>query len=84
MAKNIYQLPSHSKMKLFHSNIWLSDGIEFLKKCFPYSKGLELYRKDIRSIDNIWNSKQNDFSTWEDIQNKFNLTSTEARDWGKS
>lgn len=44
---------------------------------------MEFYRKDIRSIDNIWNSKQNDFSTWEDIQNKFNLTSTEVRDWGK-
>jgi hypothetical protein len=50
MAKRIYQLPPCSRMELFHSNIWWSDGVELLKNGFTYPRGLELYRKGIRCV----------------------------------
>lgn len=41
--------------------------------------GLNHYGKCIQYVDDIWDSKQQDFLTWERTQEKFNLTPTEAR-----
>ena len=83
LAKNIYQLPPRTRKELFHSNIWWSDGVELLKDVFSYSRGLELYRKGIRRIDNVWDSNCKDFLTWEVAQHKFNLTAGESQELGE-
>ena len=55
--------------------------MELLKKGFSYSRGLELYRKGIRRIDDMWDRNHKDFLTWEDVQHKFNLTTSESQEW---
>jgi len=70
-------------MELLHSNKWWSDGVELLKKGFSYSRGLELYHKGIRMVDDVWDSGKKEFLSWEEAQSKFNLAPTEAREWGE-
>ena len=43
MIKDMYQISSHIKMKLLHSNLWRSEGVDLLKKSFTYLEGLDLY-----------------------------------------
>ena len=52
--------------------------MELVKKEFFYSRGLELYRKGIKRIDDVWDSNRKDFLTWEVAQHKFNLTAGES------
>ena len=44
-------------------------------------KRIELYRKGIRRIDDVWDSNRKDFITWEAAQHKFNLTTGESQEW---
>ena len=81
LAKNIYQLPPCTRMELLYSNIWWSDGVELLKEGCSYSRGLELYRKGIRRVDDVWDSNRKDFLPWEVAQHKFKLIAGESQDW---
>lgn len=81
MVKRTYQLPPHTRMELLHSNIWWSYGVDLLNKGIKHSKGLHLYRKGIRCVDDIWDSNQQEFLTWERAQEKLRLTSMEQGDW---
>jgi hypothetical protein len=81
MVKGLYQIPPRTRMELLHSNIWWSDGVELLKRGFTYAKGLHLYRKGIQCVDDVWDSTQQDFLTWERAQEKFGLMDTESGDW---
>ena len=81
LAKSIYQVPPRTRMEVLHSNIWWSDGVELLKEDFSYSQGLELYRKGIRRIDDVWDSNHKDFLTWEVTHRIFNLTAGERQEW---
>ena len=81
MAKGIYQLPPRTRMELLHSNIWWSDGVELINNGFEYARGLELYRKGIKCIDDTWDSEQRNFITWEEAKDKFGLTTTDEGDW---
>ena len=81
MAKGIYQLPPRTRMELLHSNIWWSDGVELINNGFEYARGLELYRKGIKCVDDTWDSEQRNFITWEEAKNKFGLTITDEGDW---
>jgi hypothetical protein len=56
--------------------------MELLKKGFTYPRGLELYRKGIRCVEDVWDSNKKNFYSWEEAQGKFNLMPTDARDWG--
>jgi len=60
-------------MKLLHSNIWWSNKVEFLNKIFIYSKGLNLYRKGILCVDNIWDNEQQNVMTWDRAQENLTL-----------
>ena len=55
--------------------------MDLLNKGFAYPKGLHLYRQGIRQIDDIWDSTQQDFLSWERVQERFRLTNTELEDW---
>ena len=48
---------------------------------FTYAKGLDLLYKNIQFVSDIWDSEQQNILTWNRVQKKFNLTSTEACDW---
>jgi hypothetical protein len=65
MVKGVYHILPRSRIELLHSNIWRSDGVELLDKGFAYPKGLHLYRKGIRCVDDIWDSTQLNFLSWE-------------------
>ena len=52
-----------------------------LKKGFTYDQGLQLYRKGVRCVDDIWDSMEQIFLPWEDAQRKFKLTNEETNDW---
>ena len=68
-------------MELLHFNIWWSVGVAFINNGFTYDQGLELYRKGIQYVDDMWNNVQRNFQTWENAQSKFNLTQTEFGEW---
>ena len=81
MVRGTYQLPRHTMMELLHSNIWWSEGVDLLNKRIDYTKGLHLYRKGIRCVDDIWDSNQQEFLSWERAQGKFKLTNLEQGYW---
>ena len=81
MVRGTYQLPPRTKMELLHSNIWWSEGVKLLEKGIDYTRGLHLYRKDIRCVDDVWDSSEQEFLTWEKVQRKFKLTDLERGDW---
>ena len=80
MAKGIYQLPPRTRMKLLHSYIWWSDGVEFINNGFTYVKGWELYRKGVKCVDDVWDNVQRNFLTWEEAKDKFCLIATDEGD----
>ena len=65
MVKEFYQIPPHTKMKLLNSNIWWTEGVELLKHGFAHDKGLHLYRKWIRNVDDILDNANRNFFMWE-------------------
>ena len=81
MVKGVYQLPLRTRMELLHSNIWWSDGVELIKNGFPYTRGLELYRKGIQCVDDVWDSEQRNFLSWERAKEEFKLTDGDNGDW---
>lgn len=80
MVKGIYQLPPRTRMELLHSNIWWSDGVELIGNGFTYSKGLELYCKGIHCVNDVWDSEQQIFLTWDRTKEEFNLTDGDIGD----
>ena len=70
-------------MKLLHSNLWWSEGVELLKKCFTYLKRLDLYRKMIRNIDDIWDSGRKVFVIWEEAQEILNFLPADEIRWSE-
>ena len=68
-------------MKLLHSNIWWSDGVTLINNGFTFSQGFEFYYKSIQYVDDVWDSVQRNFFTWENAQRKFNLTQTKLGEW---
>lgn len=81
MVKGLYQIPLGTRMKILHSNVCWSSRVEILNKGFAYNKGIYLYRKGIRCADDIWDSNQQNFHTWERAQEKFRLTNSDQDDW---
>ena len=81
MVKEIYQLPPRTMMELLHSNIWCSDGVQLINNGFTYARRLDLFRKKIRCVDDVWDSEQRVFLSWNSAQRKFNLTLVEEDDW---
>ena len=61
MVKDMYQISSRTKMKLLHSYILWSKGVDLRKKYFTYLEGLDLYRKWVQNVDDIWNNGRKDF-----------------------
>lgn len=80
IVKGIYQLPPRTRMGLLHSNIWWSDRVELIGNGFTYSKSLELYRKGIHCVDDVWDSEQQNFLTWDRAKEEFNLTDGDIGD----
>lgn len=80
MVKGSYQLPLHNLVELLHSNIWWSDGLEFVNNGFSYVRGLELYRKGIRCVEDNWDKEYMSFHSWDDAQIKFDLTEADNED----
>ena len=81
MVRGTYQLPPRTKMELLHSNIWWSECVELLEKGIDYDRGLHLYRKGIWCVDDVWDSSEHEFLTWEKAQRKFKLIDLERGDW---
>lgn len=81
MVEGLYQILPRTWIEVLHSNIWWSDGVDLFNKEFTYTRGLYLYRKGIRCVDDIWDSNQQSFHTWERAQKKFRLTNTNRGDW---
>ena len=79
MVKGLYQLPP--RMELLHSNLWWSEGVDLLKNGFTYTQWINLYRKCIKCVDDIWNSGEQDFLITEQARKKFQLTPTEEGEW---
>ena len=50
MVEGLYQLPPRTRMKLVHSNVWWSDGVELLRNGITHAQWLNLYRKDINAL----------------------------------
>lgn len=50
------------------------------KKRFTYAKVLHLYCKGLRCVGDIQDSTEHNFFTWEQAQEKFNLTNLEKDD----
>lgn len=78
MVKGIYQLPPCTRMELLHSNVWLFEGLDLINQGFTSCKGLNLYRKGIQFVDDVWDSETRDFLTWGAA---FELTLTKMGDW---
>ena len=57
-------------MELLNSNIWWTEGVELLEHGFSHDKGLHLYRKGIRNVDDIWNNEHRKFITCEKTKGK--------------
>ena len=83
MVKGLYQIPPRTRMELLHSNIWWSEGVELLNKGFDCHKGLTLHRKGVGCVDDIWDSNNHNFYTWEDAQAKYRLGNSEKDDWAE-
>ena len=81
MVKGLYQIPPRTRMEVLNSNIWWTEGVELLNKGFAYHKGINLYRKGIRSVDDIWDSNRQNFHPWESAQEKFRLQTSDREDW---
>lgn len=81
MVKGVYQLLPYTRMELLHSNTWWSDGVDLLNKGFTYAKGLNLYHKGIQCVNDIWDGGQQNFLTWRQMHERFNLTPIEVGDW---
>ena len=81
MVKGIYQIPPCTRMKLLISNIWWTEGVELLKQGFSLEKGVYLYRKVVRNVDDIWDGEHRNFLTVEKTKEKFKLSNTEVEDW---
>ena len=81
MVKSLYQIPPRTRLEVLNSNIWWTEGVELLNKGFDYHKGLKFYRKGIRNVDDVWDSNQQKFLTWEHAQEVFRLQSEEKDDW---
>ena len=67
MVKEIYQISPRSRKKLLNFNIWWTEGVELLKHGLSYDKGLQLYRKCIRNVDDIWDNEHRNFLTWKEL-----------------
>ena len=52
-----------------------------LNQGISYLTGLDLYRKDIRLVDDIYDSTKQDFLPWEEAKLKFNLDDGEEEVW---
>ena len=63
MVKGFYQIPPRTRMEVLNPNIWWTEGVELLNKGFAYHKGLNLYCKGIRNVDDIWDSNIQNFHT---------------------
>ena len=50
-------------MKLLHFNLYWTEGVDLLKKYFINLEGLDLYWKEIRNVDNIWDRGKKNFAT---------------------
>ena len=70
-------------MELLYSNIWWSEGVELLNKGFDCHKGLTFHCKGVRCVDDIWDSNNHNFYTWEDAQAKYRLGNSEKDDWAE-
>ena len=81
MVKGVYQVSPCTRAELHNSNLWWSEGVEMLKKGFTYDKGLQLYRRGLRCVDDIWDTTEQNFLSWEEAKRKFKLTNVEATDW---
>ena len=81
MVKGVFQVPPRTRAELLNSNIWWSEGVEMLKKGCTYDKGLQFYRRGLRCVDDIWDSTEQNFLSWEVAKRKFKLTNIEATDW---
>lgn len=42
---------------------------------------MELYRKGIQCVDDVWDSEQRNFLNWDRVKQKFSLTATYEEDW---
>ena len=80
MVKKIYQIPPRTRMELFNSNIWWTQGVDMLKQGLTVENGLCLYRKGVRIVDDIWDG---DFLTVEKTKEKFKLSNSEVEDWNE-
>ena len=81
MIKEVYQIPSRTRVKILHSNLWWAEGAELLQKRFTNAKSLHLYRQGIRCVGDIWDEHRQDYYTWKQTQAKFKLTIGEREDW---
>ena len=81
MVKEIYQILPRTRMELLNSNIWWTEGVELLKQGFSLEKGLQLYRKGVKNVDDIWDGEHRNFLTVEKTKEKFKLSNTEVEDW---
>ena len=77
------KLPPRTRMELLHSNVWWFDIVELLKNGFTYPQGLNIYRKGIKCVGDIWDSGENDFFTLEQTREKFQLTYSEEGEWAE-
>lgn len=81
MVKEFYQILPRTRIDLLHLNIWWLEGLQLINNGFTYEQGRLLYCKGIQRVEDIWDDNQQDFLTWEQIQRKFDLTSTNEWDW---
>lgn len=70
-------------MKLLHFNLYWTEGVDLLKKYFINLEGLDLYWKEIRNVDNIWDRGKKNFATQGEAQKKFNLLPADETRWGE-
>ena len=55
--------------------------MDLLKNDFTHIQRINLYKKCIKCVNDIWNSGEQDFLTKEQTRKKFKLTHPEEREW---
>jgi len=70
-------------MKILHTGVWWSYGLELIENGITYTKAQKLYCKGIQCVNNTWDSQHCTFCSWEEAQIKFKLTAVENKDWIK-
>lgn len=76
-----YQILSRDILGLLHSNIWWFQGVKLNENRFSLARAHELYLEGIYCVEDIWDSDNRTFHSWDEAQTKIHLTHTYDEDW---